>query len=182
MRRGTGAPADGLLGLRRSLAVAAVIVLAACNAPQNLSPNVGLGPTRITLKHGGRFTAAYSGTYSKSGDCSATAMFIYKGHGGAKFLHSSSERITLIWYCGSQDVTGSATLTSIQVPDDRITASVSSTDFKYPCYGFSMSFTVTGGTGRFRHASGSGAIALNRPSSKCISYAYSDKWRGTLKF
>lgn len=174
--------------LRQSAAVVAVIVLAACDAAQNVSPNVGAGsnshlePTRIIFDHGGKFTAAYSGSYSKSGDCSATAMFTYKGNGNARFLHSSSEQIKLTWFCGSADVTGSATLTSVQVPRDSITASVSSTNFKSPCYGFTMSFTVTGGTGRFRRASGSGTLVLHPLSSNCLSYSYSDKWRGTLKF
>ena len=176
-----------VLRLRQSLGVVAVIVLAACDAAQSVSPNVSagsnsrLGPARIMFNHGGRFAAAYSGSYSKDGDCSATAMFTYKGNGSAKFLHSSSEQIKVTWFCGSGYVTGSATLTSDQVSRDSITASVSSTDFKSPCYGFTMSFTVTGGTGRFRRASGSGTIVLRTPSSECFSYSYSDKWRGTLK-
>ena len=174
--------------LRQSVGMVAVIVLAACDAAQNVSPNVGagsnshLGPTRVIFNHGGKFTATYSGTYSKSGDCSATAMFTYEGNGNAKFLHSSSEQMKLTWFCGSADVTGSATLTSAQVPRDSITASVSSADFKSPCYGFNMSFTVTGGTGRFRGASGSGTIVLHKLTSKCLSYSYSDKWKGTVKF
>lgn len=177
-----------LLRLRRFLGVVAVIVLAACDAAQSVAPNVDagsnsrLGPTRVISNHGGRFRAAYSGSYSKSGDCSATAMFAYKGTGNARFLHSSSEQIKLTWVCGTPDVTGSATLTSDRGSRDSITANVSSTDFKSPCYGSRLSFTVTGGTGRFRHASGSGTIALHRPSSECLSYSYSDKWRGTLKF
>ena len=176
-----------LLCVRQVLALAAVTVLAACNARQNVSPNVGVGSnprlesTRIIFNHGGRFKAAYSGTYSKSGDCSATAMFTYTGSGNAKFLHASKEKIKVTWFCGSQGVTGSATLTSVQHPRDSITASVSSTDFKGPCYGFTMSFTVTGGTGRLQHASGSGTIVLNGLSSGCISYSYSDKWTGMLK-
>jgi hypothetical protein len=176
-----------LLRLRQSVAVAAVIMLAACNAEQNVSPNVGadsnsrLGPIRTVSDHGGGFTAAYSGTYSKSGDCSLTAMLTYKGGGKAKFLHSSSEQLSLTWYCGSRDVTGSATLTSVQHPRDSITASVSSADFKGSCDSFTMSFAVIGGTGRFRRASGSGTIALSTLSSQC-SYSYSDKWSGTLKF
>jgi hypothetical protein len=108
-------------------------------------------------------------------------MFTYEGDGHAKPLHSSTEQIKLTWYCGNRNVTGLATLTSIQVPRDGITASVSSSDFMGPCYGFTMSFTITGGTGRFRRASGSGLIVLNKLSSKCSSYSYSDKWRGTLK-
>jgi hypothetical protein len=174
-----------LLRLRQSLAVVAVIVLTACNAVQNVSPNVGagsnsrLGATRITFNHGGRFRAAYSGTYSQDGDCSGTRTFTYKGNGNARFLHSSSEQFNLVWYCGMGDATGLATLTNVQVPRDTITASLSATNWKGPCYGITMSFTVTGGTGRFRHASGSGTIRL---SSQCTSYSYSDKWRGTLNF
>lgn len=177
-----------LFRLQRAFAVVAVMVLAACGASQNVSPNVGagsnarLGPSGIRVDRGGRLKGAYSGSYSKSGDCSATAMFTYKGNGTARFLHSSGEEIKLTWFCGSQDVTGSATLTSSQAPKDSVTASVSSTDFKSPCYDFTLSFAVTGGTGKFRHASGSGTIVLHRLSTDCFSYSYSDKWRGTLKF
>lgn len=177
-----------ILRLRQSLAVVAVTALPACYAAQNVSLSVGvgsnshLGATRVIVNHGGKLAAAYSGSYSTSGDCSATAMLIYKGTGNATFLHSSSEQVKLTWYCGSRDVTGSATLTSIQVPGDSVSASVSTTDFKAPCDGFTMSFTVTGGTGRFRRASGSGTIALKRLSSKCSSYSYNDKWKGALKF
>jgi len=109
-------------------------------------------------------------------------MFTYNGNGNARFLHSSSEQIKFTWYCGSRDVTGTATLTSDQVSRNSITVSVSSTDFKSPCYGFTMSFTVTGGTGRFRRASGSGTIVLHTLSGKCLSYSYGDKWRGTVKY
>jgi hypothetical protein len=178
----------GFFRLRQAIAVVGIIVLAACDAAQNVSPNVDAGsnarlrPTRVAFNHGGRFTAAYSGSYSKTGDCSATAMFTYKGNGNARFLHSSSEEIKLTWICGSRNATGSATLTSSQVPGDSITSSVSSTDFMSPCYDFTLSFAVTGGTGRFRHASGSGTIVFHRLSSDCSSYPYSDKWRGTLKF
>jgi hypothetical protein len=173
--------------LRQSLAVAAIVVLAACDAEQNVSPSVGaasnsrLGQTGIVSNHGGRLTAAYSGTYSRSGDCSLTAMLTYKGDGKAKFLHVSSEQLRLSWYCGSGDAAGSATLTSVQHPRDSITARVSSADFKDSCDGFTMSYSVTGGTGRFRRASGSGTIALSTLSSQC-AYSYSDKWSGTLKF
>ena len=178
---------NNVLRLLQPLAMVAVIVPAGCNAVQNISPNVGAGsnsrlaPARMVFDRGRRFTAAYSGTFSRDGDCSATAMFTYKGSGNARFLHSSSEQIKVTWYCGSSDVTGSATLTSRQVPGDSISAKVSSTDFKTPCYGFTMSFTVTGGTGRFRRASGSGTIVLSPLSTECI-YSYSDKWAGRLKF
>jgi hypothetical protein len=162
-------------------------VLAACNAGQNVSPNVGAGsnfrlaPARIIFNHGGKFTAAYSGAYTWFGDCSGTRMFDYKGDGHARPLHSSTEQIKFTWYCGTRNVTGLATLTSVQVPRDGIAASVSSTDFMGPCYGFTLSFTITGGTGRFRRASGFGTIVVNGHSGKCSSYSYSDKWRGTLK-
>jgi hypothetical protein len=181
---------ESLFRLRQFLVVVAVMGLAACNAAQNLSPNVGagsnsrLGPTRVVFNHKENFTAAYSGTYSEAGDCSATATFTYEGRGKTslgKFLNKSSQQISAIWYCGSQDLTGSATLTSTRFPGASITASVSSSDFDGPCYGFTMSFKVTGGTGRFLGASGGGTIVVKRHSRKCISYRYSDKWSGTLK-
>lgn len=177
-----------LFRLQQSVAMVAVIALAACDAAQNVSPNVGagsnarLGLTGISFDHGGKLKAAYSGTYNKSGDCSDTAMFTYTGNGSATFLKASDEEIKLTWFCGTQKATGSATLTSSQVPKDSVTASVSSTDFKSPCYDFTLSFAVTGGTGKFRHASGSGTILVHRPSTDCSSYSYSDKWKGTLKF
>ena len=177
-----------LVRLRQSLTVVAVMVLAACNAAQSVSPNVGAGsnsrlePTRVVFDVGRRFAATYSGSFIKDGDCSATAMFTYEGGGNATFLHSSREQIKFTWFCGTHKMTGSATLTSLQVPRDSISANVSSSDFTGPCESYTMSFTVTGGTGRFRHASGSGTIVLHRPTSKCPDYSYSDKWRGTLKF
>lgn len=177
-----------LLRLRQSLGVVTVIVLAACAGAQSVSPNAGAGsstgiqPTRVTFNHGGRFSAAYAGSYSFSGDCSITRMFTYSGSGNAKFLHSSREQINFTWYCGSQNFTGSATLTSIRDPGNSVTASVSSTDFRGPCYGFTMSFTVTGGTGKFRRASGSGTVVMHGFTGDCASYSYSDKWKGTLKF
>lgn len=184
-------PLSGLIHLhyrlRQSVAVVSVIVLAAC-AAQNVSPNVGLASnshvrtTRIISNHGRKFAAAYSGSYSKTGDCSATAMFTYKGDGKARFLRSSNEQIKLTWFCGSTDIAGSATLTSNRDSRDSVSASVSSTNFKSPCYDATMSFTVTGGTGRFRHASGGGSLVVHPLSSNCFSYSYSDKWRGAIKF
>jgi hypothetical protein len=177
---------ESLLRLRQSLAAAAVIVLAACNAAQNASPTVTAGsssrstPARISFNHGSGFTAGYSGTFTRSGDCSATATYNYNGSGNARFLHASSERSKLTWFCGTAGATGSATLTSSRVRRDSITVSLSSKDFDGPCYSFTMSFTVTGGTGRFRNASGSGTIAVTK-SSDC-SYSYSDKWKGKLTF
>ncbi len=176
------------LRLTRSLAIAAVIALAGCAAAPSLSPSVGtaaysrLVPPGAAFARGGKMTAAYSGSFSRDGDCSATAMFSYTGTGNATFLHTSSEQIRLTWYCGSRDIAGSATLTSTEAPRDSITANVSSSNFKTPCYGFTMSFTVTGGTGRFRRASGSGTIVVHRRSTQCLPYSYRDKWRGTLKF
>ena len=175
-----------LLRLRQSLAVVAIVELAACSAAQNVSPNVGagsnfrLGPTGIVFNHGGTFKAAQSGTYSKSGDCSDTARLSYKGNGHARFLHASSEQISLTVYCGARYATGSATLTSVRHPGDSITASVSGY-VASRCDGFTMPFTITSGTGRFANASGSGTIVLKAPSGGC-PYTYTDKWSGTLTF
>jgi hypothetical protein len=44
----------------------------------------------------------------------------------------------------------------------------------YPCQS-PLSWTVTGGTGKFVHATGSGTVTF-----KCVGATYSDKWSGTL--
>jgi hypothetical protein len=174
--------------LPQPLAVLVIIGFAACNAGPNVSPNVDSGPnlnlgsTRQIVDRKGTFRAAYSGSYQQSGVCSLTGRRTYNGSGNAKFLHSSSEQLSLTWFCGSVRVIGSAIIASVQHPRDSITASVNSTDFKNPCAGFTMAYTVTGGGGRFRRASGSGTIVVNKLSSRCTSYTYNDKWRGTLKF
>jgi hypothetical protein len=177
-----------LLRLVRPAAVVAVCVSAACNAAQNVSPsavtgpNARLGRTRVIAAHGGRFKAAYAGTFTRSGDCSDTAMFSFSGNGHSKFLHSSDEQLKLTWLCGGREVKGAVTLTSAGAPGNHFTASVLSTDFNGPCSGFTLSFTVVSGTGKFQHASGGGTIVVRRPSSSCTAYTYSDKWTGTLHF
>lgn len=164
--------------LQLSSALAAIVALAACSATQNLSPSTAAGSdSRVATK----FTASYSGTISVNGDCSITKTFTYKGTGRSKFLGSSSELISLTWNCGSQDVAGSATLTSTKHPRSSITASLSGTHVKNPCDMPPLSFTITSGTGRLRKATGSGTLVFTELSSYCLYNQYTDKWRGTLK-
>ena len=174
--------------LQQSLAVAAMTVLAACSAAQSLSPglsagsNVRVGARTIVSSHEAKFTAAYSGRISQNGDCSDTKMLTYKGSGRAKFLRSSSELISLTWNCGTGGVTGSATLTSTKHPGDSIAASLSATHVTNACSMQPLSFTITGGSGRFRHATGKGTLSFIEGSSYCFYYDYADKWRGTVSF
>lgn len=171
----------------RSLLATAIVGLAACSAAQNVSPNLGAGSsaqtgaTRIVSDHGGKFRARYSGNVHRTGDCSATAMVTYAGSGkaSARFLHSSNEKLVFTWFCGSPNFSGAMTLTSVRHPHDTVIASVTSNDYKDPCYGFTMAYTVTGGTGRYRHAAGSGTIVVNT-TGECAYYPYHDEWKGTL--
>lgn len=174
------------LRLRQSLA-AATIVLAGCSAAQNVSPSVGagsnsrLGSTPIVFDHA-KFRAAYSGSYGYRGDCSDTKIITYSGSGHAEFLRSSSEAISLTWNCGAETLTGSATLTSTTNPRNSITASLSASYVTNLCALPPLSFTITGGSGRFRHATGSGTLNFVEGSSYCFFYyEYADKWRGTLR-
>jgi len=173
--------------LRQSLVAAAIVGLTACSAAQNVSPSPAGGSSaqrtaaRVFSDRKGKLKAKYIGSVTRSGDCSATAMLTYAGSGKAsiKFLRSSNEKIVFTWFCGSSNFSGSATLTGVRHPGDTVTASVSSNDYMSPCYGFTMSYMVTGGTGRFRHASGSGTIVVN-VTTDCTYYPYRDKWEGTL--
>jgi hypothetical protein len=174
--------------LHQALAVAALAALAACSAAQSVSPGVDagsrlrVGASPVVSRHVAKFTAGYSGRISQNGDCSNSKTLTYQGSGHAKFLRSSSELISLTWNCGTGGVTGSATLTSTKHRGDSITASLSTTHVTNPCYMKHLSFTITGGSGRFRNATGNGTLAFIEGSSYCFYYEYADKWHGTLSF
>jgi len=72
---------------------------------------------------------------------------------------------------------GTATLTSKLNPSNTITANIQPFRGAAPC-GNLVFFGVTGGTGKFAHASGNGNVRFNCSSDG----TYTDRWSGTLKY
>ncbi len=115
---------------------------------------------------GGAFSASYSGKDGGHACGTGCHVTIFRGSGTAKFLRSSYERVSIKIVDGT--FTGRAILKSLRSKTDSITATVSPN---------SNGYTVTGGTGRFTHATGSGTI-----SRAYYPKSYTDTWTGTLYF
>ena len=170
--------------------VMSTALIASCGggSPSLLNQSAGVDGTSqaqsIFPARGGAFSASYSGTYTFT-PCvhgKINGAFGFSGAGSASFLRKSSEMGGL----GSSNLTcgswsGSAVLSSTRHPDDTITVSLSGGDLGHPppCSLGHCNFSVTAGTGRFAHATGSGTMhmSLNRGSN-----TYSDTWSGTLQF
>jgi hypothetical protein len=140
---------------------------------------LGLGvPARAA---GGPFSAAYSGRYTLVG-CGPNfpGTFKLSGTGTASFLHRSQESALLYGnFCAGWS--GGATLTSFKHSNNSISASVHWGGFHrgIPCgANDTWEFTVTGGTGKFAAATGSGTVTITCKSSG----TYTDTWTGTLQY
>lgn len=165
----------------RSIAISFVLLLVGCSAVSTLPAT----PNHITTSlapppAGGPFSAGYSGTHSGSGDCLFGSTFSFGGGGSASFIHGSTESGSMGWDSGrSCAFRGRATITSTNHPSNSITVLLGPSGA--PCdtrniHG--VDFQVLSGTGRFKNASGSGAIKF-----KCHSGGmYTDAWSGTLQF
>ena len=172
--------------------VLATALLASCGSgsPSLLAHSSGVSGTpqaqSMLPSRGGAFRAAYAGTYTL-GTCSAVhhnGSFQFSGTGSASFLYKSSEMGTMYSYyiptgCGGWG--GSAVLTNTRHPRDSITVSLHGrgSQYAYPCTGGQnlCSFSVTGGAGRFAHATGSGTVKMTYNNG-----TYTDAWSGTLQF
>src|SRR4029077_7994248 len=111
---------------------------------------------------GGPFGARYAGTEAGGFSCALGSTFKFSGAGSAAFLHASSESGSMVWSHGfSCDLQGSATLTSTKHPHNSVTVRL---EYGLPGAQHSlkgMPFTVTGATGRFADAAGSGTIRFS---------------------
>lgn len=125
---------------------------------------------------GGTFKASYSGHYLRYSDHEGV-LYEFRGSGAASFLHRSHERFRWAFVLGLSGKTSSYTITlkSSKSPTDRIKVTVGQPPA--PCG--SNSYVVTGGHGRFAHATGSGTINITCKSS---DYTYTDAWTGTLYY
>ena len=137
-------------------------------------------PAEISHTRGGTFSASHSGTFTLGGPCSSIRReyFNFSGTGRASFLRESSEigSVQMVEPCRSWS--GSVTMTSIHRRSNSITMTLGSQRTFAPCTSVPFSFTVTGGSGRFAHASGSGTVSFDCDTL----YVYTDQWTGTITF
>lgn len=158
---------------RWTLSACVALLLAGCGEGQVASPgtiqqfsgSAGSTPTASQLS-GGAFSASYSGSDGGHSCGSGCRVEVLRGSGTATFLHRSSEKVRIKMVDGAS--TAKAILKSLRSKTDSITAALSPN---------SNAYTVTGGTGRFAHATGSGTI-----SRAYYPKSYTDTWTGTLYF
>ena len=162
-------------------------LLSGCGTSQVSSPSApaagtNSGMIRIVPASGGGFAGGYSGTgtwtcHRKGGSFTAS------GKGTVSFLGRSNESVRLTSHThlgGCANWQGLATLKSLRNPRNYINIQVLPTgDLGYLCQ-FGASYQVTGGGGKFAHATGGGrwTCTLNGYGT----HHYSDRWAGKLKF
>jgi hypothetical protein len=124
------------------------------------------------------FDARYSGRYEC--DVYGTSRdqkfyYLFMGHGTASVPDLRKSRESVYYYfgsipCGISPTGGSFTLKD-RSSEDTITGSVSGNDCSVDTY------TVTGGTGRYSGAIGSGTVTFT-----CTGNHYEDTWSGTISY
>jgi hypothetical protein len=137
--------------------------------------------------NGGAFSGAYSGGYSLtlcvSGYRGHEGSFTFKGSGNASFLHGSTESGVMKRGKINQNLCvgwgGTATLSSSRNPQNQIVMDIfsHSATIDSPC-GHVFYYSVTGGSGKFANASGSGTVSFTCSGST----SYTDRWSGTLNY
>lgn len=139
--------------------------------------------TGLALAAGGTFGARNSGTAQIQSGCGIKSCTVtLSGTGKASYMGSVKEAATLTgklthFPCGSGS--GTVSLTSATTPANSITASVTGqVCLKSGALQFNTTYTITGGTGAFSKAAGSGTIT----GSATFSKTYSDTWKGTLTY
>jgi hypothetical protein len=162
----------------------AVAVLGGCSsgAGSQVAP---LGPMLQSAAPaaGGSFSASYSGTYSLSFICGQNPQGYFKvsGTGSASFLHRSTEAGSMYVKDRCGYWLGTGTLTSSHNPRNTITVWLRSVAIgsESPCYNpRGVQFSVTGGTGKFAHATGSGTVRFVCNNNG----TYTDHWTGTVMY
>jgi hypothetical protein len=168
------------MSTRRSLAAAwMILALTGCAGEAQIAPNVGNNEgARVgaaSHRHpskGGNFASSYSGHYLIGCFEFECYPVRFTGSGRAAFLGKSSEKIIFDYKGGGT----SATLSTSK--GDSITASLGGATCGAP-----VAYVVTGGTGKFSGASGTGTVSIGN----CVKHAkrrgsYSDSWSGTLYY
>jgi len=170
--------------MRTLISAVGIFLLAGCTTVASVPGHPQVQGPALKAS-GGAFSASYSGTWTaRNFPCQEPPIpgsFTFNGTGSGSFIHMSGEHLffigcTVPW-------SGTATLTSARFPRSSITATVDHVlGRSNPCnaFGKHVDFTVTGGTGRFASAAGSGTIAISCQGN--TSGTYTDQWSGTITF
>jgi len=173
----------------RSISVVAALLLAGCSAV----PSVPTHPLAPVQSHavrianpasGGPFAAAFSGRIDRL-SCNQLmgAHFSFSGTGTAtffgkrpKFAMERGELSGTYHFYGCSAWSGGAALSIGDPTRGTIGFSLSANTITKGCLA-GAKYAVTGGTGRFVNAAGSGTVSF-----VCTGNTYTDRWSGTLTF
>lgn len=162
-------------GISAATFTSAALMLAACVSTGTSATTASALPLERS-QAGGAFSASYSGTVSSKSCGFKCTKETLTGSGRASFLHKSTQAETLTIECAVEacSATGFATLTSDSHPLNAITIYLASETQGEIDYG---TWYVTGGTGKFANASGSGYWHTSYGTG-----TYSQTLSGTLTF
>lgn len=167
--------------MKRLINAAIILVLAGCSAAPSV-PMHSLVQRTALPDNGGAFSVNDSGDYRRTG-CGpvGAGVFIFGGSGAGTFIHRNRESGSMTSAKNSCKFSGTATMVSKKRPADSITTVIASSSL--PCFhshATTMTFTISGGTGRFAQATGSGTVVFTcGPANTGI---YNDEWSGTITF
>jgi len=166
--------------MKSFICAVAVFALAGCSTVPILSTHLQTSRSAIGAS-GGAFSASYAGRFTSS-PCSngRNGTFSFGGSGYGNLIGSSSETGSLTSRSRNGQCRflykGPTTLTSTLHPRNTIMLSLSERGYT-PCV-IPPTFAVTGGTGTFAHATGSGKVVF-----MChLDGTYTDQWSGSITF
>jgi len=169
----------------RLISAVAVLLLAGCSAVPSVPTHLHTQGAAIKAS-GGPFSATFMGHFRLNG-ChvpDGEGHFTFEGFGSGSFIHGATESGLMNGdvYTGCP-WNGSATLQSTRRTQNSIIMSLSLQPFFHgndPCNPGrrQVMFTISGGTGRFANATGSGIVVFTCHTDG----SFTDQWSGNITF
>lgn len=161
------------------ICAASLLALAGCATVPSV-PTHSLAQRTALPDSGGTFSVNDSGNYTRSGCALFPGHFSFRGSGVGTFIHRNKESGGMSSGRNSCTMSGSATMVSKGNPSNSITMTIVSNGL--PCFRAppTVTFNITGGTGRFARATGSGTVVFHCGFGN--SGTYTDVWSGTITF